>query len=214
MGLYRVIIGGATPAPGEVWSVGMALDGPDPTMPQADINQWATNIGVAIAALVSHPLINLLSSAGNVNFVRCEQRHEATEALLRAGEYQLPTPKPGSGTASKVLQNSLVISLRTLTPGRSYRGRVYWPAWAYTGTAEQLFASSSLNSWLPAYADLVELVVAQAIAVDPSYAMILVVRSRLLHVSTPVTALAVGNVPDTQRRRRDALTELYTVLAV
>lgn len=211
---YRVIIGGGTPAPGEVWSTGMSFTGVAPAMDQSEISQWAQGIADAIGDLIGDALIGTLSTAGNVAFVRCELRDPATEALLLAGEADVSPVRNGAGTASKVLQASLVISHRTAIPGRSYRGRSYWPAWAYTPTGEMLFGTTNLNAWLASYVDLVELVNAQAIVVDPSFAVILVVRSRLLHVSTPVTALAIGNVPDTQRRRRDAVTEIYTVQPV
>lgn len=212
---YRVILSGTSPAPGEVWSCGMSLQGVAPAMTQDQITAWATNIATAVNAYTSaNPLVSLLSSSGSMTTVRCEVRDPATEDLVRAGEAAIPTGLSGSATPNKVLQASVVISLRTAVPGRSYRGRVYWPAWVYTPTGELLFSTGTLPGYLTAYADLVELVNAQAIVVDPSFAVILVVRSRLLHVSTPVTALAVGTVPDIQRRRRDAINEQYTVLNV
>lgn len=214
MGHYRVIIGGPSPAAGEVWSVGFSMDGPDGVMPQADINAWALGSANAIKALVSEPLHTLLSGTGGINNVRIEQRSETDETLLVAGEAGIVPPRMGTGAASKVLQSSLCISLKTGNPGRSYRGRVYWPAWAYTNAADMTFPTATIDDWLQSFADHVELVNAQAIVVDPGYAMILVVRSKLLHVSTPVTSLAAGHVPDTQRRRRDALNEAYTVLTV
>lgn len=214
MGNYRVIIGGITPAAGEVWSVGVSLDGPDATMPQADISQWALGIANAIKATVSDPLHALLSGTGGIDTVRCEQRSETDETLLRAGEAQIVPPRMGTGGASKVLQASVCISLRTQVPGRSYRGRVYWPAWAYNSDTQLLFPIATVPTWLNSFVDMIEMINAQAIVVDPGYAMILVVRSRLLHVGTPVTSIAIGNVPDTQRRRRDAINEQYTILNV
>lgn len=211
---YRVILSGNTPAAGEVWSCGMSLQGVAPAMDQSEITLWAQGVANAIEVVPTTGIYSLLSTTGTINKVRCELRDPDNEALLLAGEASLIPPKTGGGAAARVLQCSLVISHRTNIPGRSYRGRVYWPAWNFAGTAEMLFSTSSLPDLLTSYADLVELVVAQAVVVDPSFAMILVVRSRLLHLSTPVVALAAGNVPDTQRRRRDALTEQYTVLPV
>jgi len=212
---YRVILSGTSPAPGEVWSTGVSLQGVAPAMTQEEITEWATNIATALNAYTSaNPLVSLLSSGGSMNTVRCELRDAATEELIRAGEAAIPTGLQGSTAANKVLQASVVFSLRTAVPGRSYRGRCYWPAWNFSPSAQLLFVTSTLPGYLTAFADLIELINAQAIVVDPSFAVILVVRSRLLHVSTPVTALAVGDVPDTQRRRRDAVNEQYTVLPV
>lgn len=212
MAEYRVILSGSSPAAGEVWSSGCSLTSTAPPMDQTEISAWALGIANAIEALGANSLLTLLSTAGAITTVRCELRGADTEALLLAGEVDLTPAKAGAGTANKVLQASVVISFRTATPGRSYRGRAYWPAWGYTPTAELLFGSSNITSWLNDYADLLQLFGAQAIIVDPAQEMSVVVRSRLLHVSTPVTALAIGNVPDTQRRRRDAVNEAYTVL--
>lgn len=211
---YRVIIAGNSPAAGEVWSCGMSLQGVAPGMDQSEISQWAAGCATAIAALAGNALVGLLSNGGSITTVRCELRDPDDDTLIRAGEANLAAPKFGTGTPTKVLQCSAVLSLRTNVPGRSFRGRVYWPAWVWTGTTEMLFGSGFTPVWCQAFADLVELVVAQAVVVDPSFAMILVVRSRLRHQSTPVTSIAVGNVPDAQRRRRDGVNETYAVLPV
>jgi hypothetical protein len=41
-----------------------------------------------------------------------------------------------------------------------------------------------------------------------------VVRNRTGHISTTVTSARIGDVIDTQRRRRNKLTETYVVVAV
>lgn len=214
MSLFRVEISGVSPSAGEVWSVGLNWGGPITNLTQEELMQWATNIGVAINAMAANPLIQLLSDAGTITKIRTEQRAENDEHLIRAAEYSLPTPKAGAGTISKPLQTALVISLLTNIPGRSYRGRAYWPAWAYSGTAGGLFGGSNLTSWVGGFKTIANAITAAAVAVDPALNMILVVRSRLLHTHEPVITLGAGNVPDTQRRRRDAIAELYTTLAM
>lgn len=178
-----------------------------------DLQAWATNIGTSINAMASNALINVLSSAGAITKIRTEHRSETTDELIQAAEYTFPSPKTGAGTVSKTLQTSVVISLLTGRPGRSYRGRCYWPAWAYSGTATALFGGTDLTNWLAGFKAITNAIVAAAVVVDPSFDMRLIVRSRLLHHSQDVTSLGAGNVPDVQRRRRDAVNELYSTLA-
>lgn len=214
MGLYRTIINGTSVAPGEVWSVGFNWRSPIEGSTYERLLQWADEITLDIGGLVGNDLIELLSTAGAITMVRVEERDEATEELLQAAESLMAIPKAGAGTVSKTLQTSLCVSLLTGRAGRSYRGRGYWPAWAYTGTTAALFGSANLTTWVAAFRELVNLQQAAAsIGVGP-LDVVLVVRSRLLHVSTDVVQYAVGTVPDTQRRRRDAIAETYTTLAV
>lgn len=214
MGFFRVILNGNTPAPGEVWSVGTSWIGPNTEIPFPDLKAWADGIAAAIVALSGNTLISILSATGSITEIRVEQRDVVTDELIQAAESTLATPKVGSGPATKTLQTSAVISLITAQPGRSYRGRVYWPAWAYTPTATMLFNSGDMTAWLTAFDNLHDLIKAQALVVDAAYQMVLAVRSRLLHESNEVLTLAVGNVPDVQRRRRDALAEAYTTAAL
>lgn len=214
MGFFRTMINGTSPAPGEVWSIGLSWIGPNTEIPFEDLREWAEGIGTAINAFTNNGLVNLLSSSGFITSIRTEQRDETTEALIQAAEFTLLSPEPGAGTPSKTLQTSLCISLLTGRPGRSFRGRVYWPAWAYSGTTEMRFGTTNLGTYLTGFDEIHNLIQAQAVIVNPAYSMVLAVRSRLLHESNSVQQYAAGNVPDTQRRRRDALEELYVLLDV
>lgn len=214
MGFFRVVLSGKSPVGAEVWSCGLSYIGPNTSIPQPDMQEWAQNVGVAIAATTGNKLIDLLSNAGNINQVRTEQRQETTEVLMTAGEYDLPIPKIGTGTPDKVLPNSFCISLLTGAPGRSRRGRVYWPAWVYSAGSTMTFSTTQLTDWLNAFVAINNIIKAQSIIVDPAYQMVLAVRSRLLHTSADVITAAGGHVPDTQRRRRDAIPEIYTSVTV
>ena len=213
MAYIKTIISGASPSSGEVWSVGTNWTVAGVLIPQEDMTAIATAFGVAIAASSGNALIGMLSSAGNINRIRLEQRNVSDENLLLAAEYGLPVPETGANTPSSTLQTSICISLLTNVPGRSYRGRVYWPAWTYAPTAGLLFGTGTCTAALTGFAALMNMFKVACTSVDSFYEAELVVRSRLLHESNLVISYACGTVPDTQRRRRDAVTEVYSTLA-
>ena len=212
VGYFRTYIQGTSPAVPEVWSVGQAWVGPNTMMPFDDLQEWATNVANAIEVLASNLAIQTLSSAGRITKIRCEQRDEVTEGLILAAEAFLSPPKAGTGTSSHPMQTAIVIGLRSPMPGRSRKGRVYWPAWGSSVDATGRFPTGHPANVATGYKDLLNLFKAQALIVDPAYQMVPGVRSRLLHETTDMTELIVGDVPDTQRRRRDNLAETYVTL--
>lgn len=216
MGDYnRVIISGSSPGGAENWSVGLAYGGPASTSIiqfQDQLNAWAAAVGTYLTGLAtSNVLITMLSSEGAITSVRTEYR-DTTGILLAAGE--APISKSGAGTASKALQVSCVVSLRTAFPGRSYRGRMYWPAWAYTPSSGLQFGTSLRTDMLAAFKALNAAVIAAGVTALPAYTGDLVVRSATLQAETEVIRAEVGSVPDTQRRRRDLMPEVYSAVAI
>lgn len=103
-------------------------------------------------------------------------------------------------------QCSAVVSLLTPLAGASHRGRYYLPS-PYAGSvlASGRFRGSSLDDVVAA------LVLAHNEEVTAVGEANLVVYSRTLHTATPVQYLRIGDVVDTQRRRRDKLIETYHV---
>jgi hypothetical protein len=106
-------------------------------------------------------------------------------------------------------QCSAVVTLLTGRPGRSYRGRQYWPAFTETTldptgrmtAAAQVALKNFMVAWMGA--------VNTALAFRS-----LVVISPTLGEGFPITEVKVGNVFDTQRSRRDDTTEVYVSGAV
>lgn len=214
MGDYnRVIISGNCPGSTDQWSVGLCygsqviganLDD------LAELEEWADLIVARITAFPAGTLLQLLSTSGSITGVRTEYRL-GDDSLQYAAETTLS--KAGTGTANKVLQAALVISLRTSRVGRSYRGRVYWPAWNYTPVAGALTVDPTVRSGLlNDFAALAEGISVDALAADPTSEVSLRVRSSTLNSETLVTELQVGSVLDTQRRRRDDTVEVYSSL--
>lgn len=97
-------------------------------------------------------------------------------------------------------QCAIVCTLRTNLSGRSHRGRFYLPP-AATGVVTNL---GRLNSTAQAnMADALQDFMTTVLGAGHTP----VVYSRVLHATTVITALDVGDVFDTQRRRRDSLSE-------
>lgn len=204
----RVSVQGQLPG-GEVWSVNPVFQ---PLMPPFTATETTlATVAQSIATLtVPATLLGLLSSSSTITGVRCEARSDSFE-LEVVGEYIRPAALSGSGTASKPNQSAVVLSLRTAGVGARARGRMYWPAIASTlSTTTGRIASPTNTATAEAGAQYLKLI-ADAIGVtltgvdtwNP------VVFSRVSNTSRIVNAVWVGDVLDTQRRRRDNLPENY-----
>lgn len=204
----RVIIKGSAPG-GEVWTSGFALHSPSDNVPATtpELELMAQNIGVIIGTWSStNQLRRCLSNTLSVVAVRVECRNE-DESLFNLGEKPLVPPLQGSLPLTHSLQSAAVVSLRTLTPGGHGRGRMFWPNLTYVPTQAGridntlcIALASDMRTFLNEVLD----------SVDPGFDLFLAVRSVTDHMNRVVTSLRVGDVPDTQRRRRDALVEVYS----
>lgn len=208
-----VRINGAMPN-GEVWSVNPRFaGGPGGViMGYEELQQWAENISDYLGSLlVTNPLRAALSTGASITSIRTEQLDPAGQ-LVQAGEYIRPSALEGATTPTKPFQTSIVASLLTGRPGRSYRGRLYWPFLGSTISTSTLriptaFTQSFAN-------EMAALLTAIATTAAPDQATAPVVVSQTLDVATPITQISVGDVIDTQRRRRDSLDEARTVQTV
>lgn len=207
----RIRISGSLPA-GEVWSVNPAFIGNfDETPPShAFLETWAQAIGEYFEDLSTNLLLNLISSTGAITGVRAEY-YDTTGRLADVAEYVLLTPKPGVGGALLPITSAVVCSLYTGIPGRSYRGRIYWPALGLSLDPDTArIRTSDITSLLTAFNDMLSTL--QGVA-PSSPAVVLGVYSKTMGTGTAISQLRVGNLPDQWRGRRDALTEAYGVVA-
>jgi hypothetical protein len=204
----------------EVWSTsvswgffGLAPDTPD----QAAVDGiLARLIAFTITANVPTALRDLVSNGAAITGWRVEQRSES-EVLLAVAEGNMPTPVSGSTAASKTPQDALVFSLRTTTPGPRGRGRMYWPALGATlsasfqiSTPAVATTAAAIKTWLNAIGSQIN---AYYASISALLTVVLAVRSTTDHTCRNVVNLQVGTILDTQRRRRDALTETYTTVS-
>lgn len=165
-------------------------------------------------AQIPQTLKQLMSNATELRGWRVEQ-HDEDERLTNVAESFYAAPILGSGSASKTPQDSLVFSLRTSTPGARGRGRMYWPAIGAALGPDFKLTSPTATSVALAAATLADLVGDQINAEWSANSIVvtteLAVRSTTDHASRKVERIQVGDVLDTQRRRRDNLPETYVV---
>lgn len=116
-------------------------------------------------------------------------------------------PLGGRTGTQMPLETSLVVSHRTLRPGPRGRGRMYLPTSSATGIATSGFVSSTLitNELADHVTFLEALAVTGALPTDPH------VRPAIIgdpwSEYAVITSCDIGNVWDSQRRRRKSLTE-------
>lgn len=114
------------------------------------------------------------------------------------------SPAPGTGVFALPPQNSLVVSLRTNTAGARGRGRMYLPGPAAVGlTNAGRLDTGARAAMVPALKAFFDAFNARA-NVFP-----VAVASSAGNFVTTVNTIALGDVIDTQRRRRDTLPESY-----
>jgi len=128
------------------------------------------------------------------------------------GSYSDPTSSsksvvgPGS-LAHTGLPYSVSIAISHISTGRgpARRGRVFLPMPALAVAANGRFATADLPGILTSYKTMID-------EMGAALGAPLIVASRN-GFSSPVVQLRAGDVPDTQRRRRNDLLEAYSVLA-
>ncbi len=103
-------------------------------------------------------------------------------------------------------QNAVVVSLRTALPTRAGRGRFYLPGPVVTTLVGGRLTAGIVTTVVNAAADLIGTMNDSGATVE--------IYHRTSKTGTAVTSFDVGDVLDTQRRRRDKLVEARHSLAV
>lgn len=211
MSFIRVSIRGTLPG-GETWSVNPAYN---ETTDVVGFDQAAGQTAATAIAALTYPtaLKDLQSNVAIPTTVRVERRSDAN-VLLGAAEAPFVGFSPGTGTATKPFQTSVVISLRSNTPGASGRGRLYWPALgAAVGVSTLRLTVPTTTAVVTAaktYLDAIETALKEAFHPTPSLIDFhLAVYSPTKQTKTDIVRIEVGDILDTQRRRRDAAAENY-----
>lgn len=206
-----VRINGNMPS-GEVWSITpkFGATGFPLIFEYADLLAWATNIGgLNEGAVLPDGIRASMSAYVSVTEIVTEYR-DASGELAQSARFTLPTPAVGSGSVNKTFQTAIVSSLLTGRPGRSYRGRIYWPAQsAAISTTTGRLSAEFTDAYAASVAAFLSAV--QSAGPEGSSPELSVVSQTISEV-TPVTQIQVGDVLDTQRRRRDSLLELRSTI--
>lgn len=210
----RIRLDGSLPT-GERWSTHFDVVFGDMDPPSGavvfyeDLLTWAQTIAGDTFWTTNGPIRSLLSTVGVVNAVRVELINDGNLAEVAQVD---GLTYAGQGTMTKTFQDSVCVSLLTGRPGRSYRGRQYWPALgAAISTTTGRLAGPTPANVAQDVKDLADMIIDAA---PSSFQGHLAVYSPKLNVVTPVTQISVGDVIDTQRRRRDTLVEARSVVNI
>ena len=197
MALHRFVASGTTP--GETFS--FTLHG-ESNLSTADA---ATAFADALTAAWGAGMDDLTTADIDLTLASAATLDPATDAQVTRAEVVLALTGVAAGEMLP-FQCATVISLLTNSATRHGRGRFYLPPLAVSQTDQGRVSAAAMivldTAWTAFFDSL------NTDGVTP------VVRNRTGHVSTTVTSARVGNVIDTQRRRRNKLTETYTVIAV
>lgn len=177
---------------------------PLPSAFATDVANKARDMWIALAPYTS----------AMVTFIGCRLDWYTAGGFHQASVDVLPTlgSIPGTAAGNHPPQTAIVASLRSASPGPKYRGRMYLPLLSGTvSTTTGLFPSADATSiagavkaYLAAVAGLTSWGGAGWVPV--------VVSQTPTGTRADVTAVKVGNVFDTQRRRRNKLVESYSTV--
>lgn len=203
--LIKVSLRGTLPG-GEVFSVNPVwkiLTGAAITHPEAVDAVNAIN-----AITIPTDVKSMMTSACFWTGCRVEARGiDGTLETLAEGDRA--TPVAGTGASGKPFQAAMVLSLRTSTPGGRGRGRLYFPATGVGLTASTLRVGAGDQANF--LAGLKTYIAAVGTALDASVdeSLALAVWSRTAGALPQVNNILLGDILDTQRRRRDSVSESY-----
>lgn len=207
----RISLQGTLPS-GEVWSINPAFIGNFDTSPPTtdDLQEWAEDVAaLSVAATYIGNLKNLLSENTALTNVRAalydDEGHLAAYADAPVAGFT------GTGEQTAPSTTAVALSLYSAVAGRSTRGRLFVPALAIPldgDTGRIPIASCSLfagemASWMTAIQD----------SSPASWEAVLGVWSKKLGTGIQVTSIRCGDVPDSMRRRKDALDEARAIWA-
>ena len=192
MALYKHRLEGTFP--GEVWSFGIYTD--SNLSVAAAQSAWMTgitNFWAEVTALFCTDVTTTRAVTVELDPLTGKQLTGAEDTRTDAG----------TSTATCLpFQCAPVVSLRTATLSRAGRGRFYAPSLA----VDQVSAGRMLTTARDSLADGALALVQGTTASGGN----VVIYHRATGTTTPVTSLDVGDVIDTQRRRRNKLVEART----
>lgn len=203
----KLVIGGTIGGGVEEWSTSCHYSYPTGEVDGDALSTWAGEVKTLFGAITAYPeLKTVLSSAvtiGNVSAYGYPASGPA-EFVGTSGN----VAQPGTGSASLPPQIALTATLRTALAGRRNRGRMYWPA---MGADFGISAGQSFR--YPNGGALADDIASYLTSIGDAWpgptAIVPVVYSAVADTLTPVSEVSVGDVFDTQRRRRDEMVENY-----
>ena len=198
----------------ELWSINPVFD-PTGEFP-GGVDQVALDAAaLAIANRTIPTNLRILMSTSAVRTgARVEVRNDADDSLIAISVQGSAAALAGTGTAALPPQSAVVCSIRTNTAGGSGRGRIYWPAMGQGLGANGRVGNPTTALLVADFKAYLMGIRSDLAAAFPTIGFDLAVRSKTTHTTPHAVRLQVGNVIDTQRRRRDALAESYVQVAI
>jgi hypothetical protein len=188
----------------ERWSVGLNYGPGTQNLPDTPplLQVWADAVATALGGLSTSTVVrSWLSSVGSITDVAAYYYPGPGPADATAVSTDT-LPLPGTVTIALPPQCTQAITLETGFAGRRYRGRIFWPR--LTGTVQTTLKMNQTQSTSDDFAAMLRLTESNGTDLT-AYA--LSVYSEAGDFLTPVSSISIGDVVDTQRRRRDALVE-------
>jgi hypothetical protein len=192
---------------GETWSIGLRT-GAVAIPTTAQLDALASNVATLFQACISSGTDGIQARNPTTwTFESVTARHVTAAGLTdRLGNPQIATTAGGSATQYQPDQIAVVFTLLSATPGRSGKGRVYIPVLSIAGIVASRLTFAQISDFADTFALFlggISIMTGGGIGPFP-----ICVQSRLgPGVPSQVTAVSVGDVMDTQRRRRDKLVE-------
>lgn len=206
-GYVRLTAGGDI-ATTQSWSTGFTVSVPGSATSQSDLQtllgafRAAWEIGWATATTTKIASIN----AADTRLYRYRAYLYAPSggpAILQASEDR--TALLGTQTGSSVpTQTSIVATLLSGLPGRSYRGRMYLPATAITLGATHQTTQTVVNGLATTVAGIITAVNAATTGTPFGEVVVAGLQGRI-----PISSVRVDSEPDIQRRRADKVSPLF-----
>lgn len=208
--MYLRVVWNGTIGTAEEFSVGASyvIDSPWVDWSQEDAEEV---VDALLAIPVPATLLACFGANTRVTGIRFEG-HEDNGKISGAAMGTYAEPQGGTAIrATHPPQTALVLSMKSSTPGQSGRGRLYWPAMGCELDSDFRLYNPSPLAIAEAFATYLQ-TVSEAIqnnaGVFPWTAVRLAVASPSKGTQAPVSRLEVGDVLDTQRRRRSGLVEV------
>ena len=191
MALYRHVMSGTTP--GESWSCTLHTTGAG-TLAAAQ-----TAFNGAVGAFWTGELDSIVTADVSVVETSTASLDEATGGQISRLIDDVSLPGVAAGEMLP-FQCASGVSWRTALATRSGRGRMYLPPLAVSVLDTGRLSSAAVSAIVDSVGQLTDSLDGGGLA--------LVLLNRTTMATTPVTSVDVGNVIDTQRRRRNKLIEV------
>lgn len=193
-------------------SVGLWVDtgvGTPPTQSEFD-TYAATMSGFWLTAVSDSDLNKAWTNQLKFSGLRCYHYTTPSTHADLVSEAPFGTDVAGEGSTAHPTEVSIVCSNRSAVPGRSGRGRSYWPANALPISSTGQFTDSNIGPLALVLQSLYQSINGEAITFD-SLSQLVAIASFTKGNLYPVVRIEVDDKPDTQRRRQDKVPSLLTV---